>query len=131
MCGCAQRERAERDDPATRPQRERSAATHQRLWACRLAGHDGAPHPSKAPLREAFAAKFGGPCPVRCPFEGVFANDPLVVRASEALELLEAHASERTAWRGEPPAVARDAHLILLRTRNRVATLELKKEADE
>lgn len=124
-------ERAEREDPSTRPQRERAARTRQRLWACRAAGHTGDPSPGLRVLAESFAARFGGPCQERCPFEGVFLNDPLVVRASEALELLEAHASERTAWRGEPPAVARDAHLILLRTRNRCTAMELKVKDDE
>lgn len=123
-------ERAERDDPTTRPQRERSAATHQRLWACRAAGHTGDPHGSKALLAGAFAAKFGGVAPERCPFEGVFQDDPLVRRVGEAQELLEAGASERTAWKGRPSAADRDALLITLRVRNRCTALEMKREGD-
>lgn len=124
-------ERAERDDASTRPQRQRAAATHQRLWACRAAGHAGDPHASKAPLAGAFAAKFGGDPPQRCPFEGVFQGDPLVHRVGEAQELLEAGASERTAWKGRPSAADRDALLIVLRVRNRCTAMELKGKADD
>ncbi len=119
-------ERAEAADAATRPQRERAARSHQRLWGCRVAGLTSDATPAKAPLCSAFAARFGGAPPERCPFEGVFAGDPLVVRVGEAAELLEAGSSERVAWKGEPTAVDRDALLITLRARNRCNALSVK-----